>query len=79
MEDFGRLRNGDLKDNEEVRFDTPTVASSSFSYVGSAVHGSATSDTAWSIIRVTFDNRGRKVREQFRTNVSWDDRTIGWL
>ncbi len=75
---FARIREGRLDDNEEARFDKPLNFANSFQYAGVALRGSATNAPVWSIIRVSYNSNGRKIREEFQDGVAWDDRVIIW-
>ena len=78
LDEFARIREGYLINNEEARFDKPISFAGSYQYAGVAPNGSLTSDPVWSIIRVSYDGSGRKIREQFRQGIAWDDRAVGW-
>lgn len=78
LDTFSRLRLGLLNDDEEARFDSPSTYFSSFAYAGMAIAGSSTASPVWSIMRISYGSLGKKIREQFLTNVAWDDRTLGW-
>ena len=73
-----RILTGHILDTEEVRKDTPTSFINGFEYIGLALDNSLTNTAVWSIVRISYDSRGRQTRIQYRTNMSWDDRTTGW-
>jgi hypothetical protein len=74
---FDRLVNERYNDNEEVRMDKPQTFNGTFEYVAFAIAGSPTSSLVWQCLRVEWD-LNRRTRMQFRPNISWDNRTIGW-
>lgn len=78
-DDAKRLLHDAMYDSEEMREDIPAAPISTYSYKGMAVSGSLTSAAVWSIIRITYDAEGRNVRTQFRADVAWDSRDLGWV
>ncbi len=74
---FGRLLNRQLNDNEEIRMDKPSNYNNGFEYIGVAADGSSPSAPVWDCIRITWVNF-RTEKAQFRSNIVWDDRTVGW-
>jgi hypothetical protein len=77
-DDFKRIMHDALYDNEEMRLDIPESCIDTFSYKAIALSGSATSAAVWSVMRTTWDSVGRETRHQFRENISWDGRALGW-
>lgn len=78
VETFARIRAGQFKDNEEVRYAAPSSYLNTQSYIGVAITGTPTTSAEWAIIRKDYDALGNVFRERFRLNVSWDDRALGW-
>lgn len=78
LDTFTRLKLGHIYVTEELRYDRPVSYVNSFSYCGVAIAGSATSDLVWNVTRVTYNANQRATREQYRANISWDNRTVGW-
>lgn len=76
---FTRLLSSSVNNGEELRRDSPSVFANSFEYVGLSLSGSLTSSAVWSVMRITYDIRGKSVRFQFQDQISWDNRTQGWL
>lgn len=74
---FTRIIFGQFAATEEVRIDRPSSYDNGFEYVAIAPSGSDTGLTVWSCVRCTWANK-HKTRMQFRENISWDARTIGW-
>ena len=75
---FWRIKNKIFLDTEEVRYDIPLVLTSAFVYVGLNTAGTATSSATWTIVRTSFDINANPNRDQIRTSVAWDSRTVGW-
>ncbi len=75
--DFYRMMNNFIMDREEIRCDKPLLWDNTFEYVGLGMSDNSTSDAVWSCIRRTWIGN-RCVRIQFRINVAWDQRVLGW-
>ncbi len=71
---FTRLLTGQVSDGEEVRKDWE----GNFEYVGLAEAGTNPEAPVWNCVKCTWVN-GRRVRFQFKSNMSWTNRTMGWL
>lgn len=76
-QNFGRILNEQINENEEIRLDSPNSYDGTFEYIGVAPIGSLSSSNVWMIIRVSWVNN-KKVRFQYRSNVIWDNHTQGW-
>lgn len=77
--EFARIKTKQFETGEEVRYDIPKDLSGNSIFVGVAEDGSPTDEAVWSIVRTAFDDHCNPVREQFRTEVTWDDRqTLDW-
>ena len=73
LDTFTRILTSQIYDTEEIRKDWDYP----FEYVAIADIGSDTSLPVWNCIRCTWDN-GHKIRVQFKSNISWDNRINGW-
>ena len=74
---FTRIMQGQIENTEEMRRDAPVSFVGSFEYIGVATAGSNTGALVWDVVRVTWSGN-KKVRYQFRENIAWDDRALGW-
>ncbi len=74
---FGRIINGQLRENEDVRFDKPQTWDGTFEYIGVALKNSSINDSTWSIVRVSWI-LNRRTYMQYRTGIAWTERTQGW-
>ena len=77
MDVFTRLLKGEIYDTEEVRKESPSDYSNGFEYVGVALSGSSIYDPVWNCCRCTWESF-KKTRIQFRKNISWDQKDLGW-
>ena len=75
---FTRIMQGQIENTEEMRRDAPVSFVGSFEYIGVATAGSSTGALVWDVVRVTWSNN-KKVHYQFRENIAWDDRALGWV
>ena len=70
---FTRILQGQFNNNEEARRDW----SYPYEYVAIAPNNSLTTDLVWACVRCTWNNN-HKERWQYRENISWNDRSLGW-
>ncbi len=78
MDTFTRIMKGEFWDFEEVRYDRPMDYKDAYAYIGVAPAGSPTTDFVWFCIRRTYNAFGKVARDQFRSNMAWDDRASNW-
>lgn len=71
--DFKRLLKFEPVAGEEIRRDETLTDD----YHGAAPDGTATSVASWKVCRF-YKTLGKIVRVRYRTDVVWDDRTVGW-
>lgn len=74
---FTRILNGQLNDTEEMRLEKPMSYGMGFEYVGVGPNGANTADLVWNVVRCEWID-SKKTRIQYRNNIAWDDRAIGW-
>jgi hypothetical protein len=77
VDKFTRILDAQVYDSEEIRIERPDSYGNGFEYVAIAPVGSDTGISVWACVRCTWVNK-QKVRMQFRDNVSWDSRAVGW-
>lgn len=74
---FTRILQGQINDNEEIRCEKPMSYALGYEYVGLGPDGANTADPVWDVVRVEWVS-SKKTRMQYRADISWDDRAIGW-
>ena len=75
---FTRILASQFWDNEEVRVSKPSAYTDGYEYIAVADSGSSPTEPVWSCVRCTWVNN-KRTRIQFRKNLSWADRSEGWL
>ena len=76
---FTRIMRGEFWDEEEVRYDRPLNYANAAAYIGIAAAGSSVMDPVWCVVKRSYDANGKVYRDQFRSKVSWTERTNNWI
>jgi len=77
-QNFGRILNQQLNDNEQMMLDKPQIFDGTYEYVGVANNTALPSDPVWMVIRKSW-SANRVVKVQYRPNVAWTHHVNGWL
>lgn len=74
---FTRILNNQIYDTEEMRVEKPINYLFGYEYVAIALSGADTDKPIWACVRRTWlDNHVTRI--QYKSDVTWDFKSIGW-